>query len=121
MKVVICTGERSLHKYLCVQLARMHDVVAVLHPNEKSTWTLPLSRFRSRVRALGWSWAAINAAGKLDRWRLERRYATRQCQAFATLQAAADAYASVLKPNCHQISDLGRLRPCSYSGDFLPM
>src|SRR5678815_201701 len=37
-----------MHKYLCVQIADQHDVVAVLHPSP--TGRLPLGRIRSMAK-----------------------------------------------------------------------
>jgi folate-dependent phosphoribosylglycinamide formyltransferase PurN len=66
MRVVIVTGTRAHHKYLCAKLSAAFDVVAIIHPaKSKSDTDGFLRRLRKQRTSHGWPTVLMYVFGKI--------------------------------------------------------
>ena len=92
MRVVIITDKGLMHKYLCVQIAERHDVVAVLHPAGRS----PAAQGRWRsiaadVRKYGAPATILQKLSGRVGWNRQASVQRAQQRVFAGVDAAYDA------------------------------
>jgi hypothetical protein len=106
MNVVICTGEQVHSKHLCVEIARHHNVVAILHPMRSGRRKLPFAGFRKKILVLGRSWAVMNELGRIGRRGLEKQLADGQRDAWAIMRPTVDEFKS-LQSLCHLVPNFG--------------
>ncbi|HEU5123474.1 MAG TPA: formyltransferase family protein [Verrucomicrobiae bacterium] len=101
MRVVIVTGQRPHHKNLCVQLARAHELVAILHP--AATSRSHTSRWFARVKKQGLLWTLLNLTGQAGRRKLEQSFKAQESE-LAGVVAEFDQIATGIR---HFVDDFG--------------
>ena len=93
MKVVILTRDDPHHKFLCVRLARKHNVVGIVHP-QADAGTGRLRRIRNWAKMYGWPLALLSvcaAAPKtMSGWPMKRELANTGKQFYAPFTAEYD-------------------------------
>ena len=108
MRVVIITDKDLMHKYLCVQIADQHDVVAVLHPSRVARTAL--GRIRSITKDLRRHGAPAAVLQKLTGvsflrlgWNRQASVQRAQQRVFADVNAV---YQQRVAPLAHDIEDI---------------
>jgi len=101
MRVLIVTGQQPHHKNLCVQLARAHEVVGILHPS--AIPKAQASRLLTRLRKHGFAWTALNVAGQIGRRKLERAFSENGTE-LADSVAEFDRFPTKVR---HTVDDFG--------------
>jgi methionyl-tRNA formyltransferase len=120
--VIITTREEAYHQYLCVELARRHNVVAVLHPRPR-IWTRADVR-RARRRDIEKQGLAYYVLRKLARNRFktlgwdEREDLARAQQRF--FPHAAEDYRREVAPRAHDVDDINAPEGVELLAGFRP-
>ena len=107
--VIITTRQELYHRYLCAELAKRHNVVAVLHPvSDASQTRLPrLGPQREQIKNFGLIYYLLRklAANRLKSfgWDLDRDVCDAERRFFPD---AASDYESIVSPKAHEVADI---------------